>query len=207
MSQHKATRRQSLRSALAHKSVADRLLAGLIQSQQSLNALMDKLDADDVATLDVDYVSSLAISSIFEADEAALPGQHKADLRKALRSALAHKRLADEIADAMEEFQAAFNAMLAKLDAQAGTLVDVDFASSLGVQAIDPDLAYLPAQHKATLRKALSSALAHKSLADDLLDAVAAVQAALNQSLVALDAGSVNGAHAGFKVVELDPDA
>jgi hypothetical protein len=207
MSQHKATRRQTLRSALAHKSVADRLLDQLVSTQSKFNALMDKLDADDAATLDTDYVATLEITSLFEADEAALPGQHKADLRKALRSALAHKSLADEIADAMEEIQASFNALLAKLDAQAGVLADTDFADLLGVSPVDPDAAYLPAQHKVSLRKSLRSALAHKSLADELLDAVAGVQNAMNSSLAALDAGSVNGAHAGFKVAELDPEA
>lgn len=207
MSQHKASRRKTLRSALAHKTIADRILDQLAGSQVSLNALLDKLDADTAAALDTDYVASLEIAPLFEADESALPGQHKADLRKALRSALAHKVLADEISDSMEEWQAAFNATLAKLDAQAGVLVDTDFADLLGVAAVDPDAEVLGAQHKVSLRKSLKSALAHSKLADELIEAISGMQKALNDSLAALDAGSVAGAHAGFKVSVLDPDA
>jgi hypothetical protein len=207
MSQHKATRRQTLRSALSHKSVADRVLDQLAASQASFNALMDKLDADDAGSLDTDYVASLEIASPFEGDEPALPGQHKADLRKALQSALAHRRIANEVVDALEEFQVGFNAMLAKLDAQGGTLADTDFADTLGLVAVDPDASYLPGQHKASFRRTLESALANSKLADELSDSFAGLQGSLNQSLAALDAGNVNGAHAGFKVSELDPDA
>jgi len=206
MSQHKATRRQSLRSALAHRRMADEILDSIADSQAKWNATMDKLDADTAAALDTDYEASGAITDLFEADESVV-GQHKVTLRETLRSALAHKRLADEIADAMEEAQTAYNAMLIKLDTQAGTLTDTDWVDTLGLEALGADGEGIEAQHKASLRKSLRSALAHKRLADEIMGALVALQVSINDSLAALDAGSVNGAHAGFKVSELDPDA
>jgi len=207
MSQHKATRRKSLRSAMAHRKLADTILDSIAQSQTQFNATMDKLNADTSAALDINYESSLAISSPVEFDNVESGAQHKVSLRKSLRSALAHKRLADEIADAVEEQQVAINALLVKLDAQAGVLADVNFVSTLGLEVIDADGAGSDAQHKVSLRKSLRSALAHRRLADEIIDAIVALQESMNDSLAALDAGSVNGAHVGFKVSELDPDA
>ena len=112
-----------------------------------------------------------------------------------------------EIADALEEQQVAFNAMMIKLDAEAGTLASVDFVSSLGLEVIDADAEGSDAQHKRSFRETLRSALAHRKLANDIIDALSGLQSSMNDSLAALDAGSVNGAHAGFKVSELDPDA
>lgn len=207
MGQHKATKRQSLRSAMAHRKLADTILDSIAASQAQFNAAMDKLDADTSAALDTDYEASLAISTPVEFDGDGSNAQHKQSLRKSLRSALAHKKLADEIADALEEQQVAFNAFLVKLDAEGGTLTSTDFASSLGLDVIDADAEGSEAQHKRSFRETLRSALAHRSLANDIMDALSGLQTNMNNSLAALDAGSVNGAHAGFKVSELDPDA
>lgn len=207
MAQHKASRRKSLRSALCHKRLADQILDSLVTSQEAFNSAMDKLDVDTGAALDTDYEATLAITSLFEGDDTGTDAQHKATLRKSLRSALAHKRLADEIIDAWEEFQTAHNALMVKLDAEAGTLASVDFASTLGLTPLDPESALTPGQHKASARGSLQKALAHRSLANDLLDGMKALQDAFNSSLAALDAGTVNGGHAGFKVTAIDPDA
>jgi hypothetical protein len=58
--------------------------------------------------------------------------QHKATLRQILRSSLASKRGADELLDAVVELQEAFNALLAKMDADAD-LSATDWASTLEV--------------------------------------------------------------------------
>ena len=162
-------------------------------------------------TMDVTSQGSaaLGISDLFDADAEGEDAQHKASLRKSLRSALAHKKLADEICDSIEEMQAAMNALEAKLDAEAGTLNDTDYASSLGLSVLDGDIDAEgeDAQHKASLRRSLRSAMANRRAADQILDALIAMQEAFNASMDELDAGNVNGAHAGFAVDELDPDA
>lgn len=207
MAQHKATRRGSLRSALAHRKLADEILDSINDSQVKFNATMDKLDADTAIALDTDYAATGSVTDVFEADDAETNAQHKATFRKSLRSALAHKRLADEICDALEEIQVAYNTMLIKLDAQAGTLADTDWVTTIGVDVVDSDGAGINAQHKASLRKSLRSALAHRRLADEIMDAFSEIQGSMNASLAALDGGTVNGGHAGFKTSELNPDA
>ena len=204
--QHKASRRQSMRSALAHRRAADELLDSLHDLQKKWNASMAKLDADTAVALDTDYEASGKITDVFESDASALPAQHKSTIRKTMRSALAHRRLADEICDALEELHVAYNAILVKLDAQGGTLTDTDWVSSLGIQKMEIDKSEAGAQHKASLRKSARSALSHRRLADEFLDALVAAQDNMNQSLAALDAGNVNGAHAAFTLSELDPD-
>jgi len=159
------------------------------------------------AGLDTNYESSGAITDLFEADDVQAGAQHKATLRASLRSALAHRKLADEIADSIEEIQVAFNAMLAKLDAESGTLNDVNYASTLGVTALAPDAVGSGAQHKASLRKSLRSALAHRRLADQLLDNIKSMQDAFNSTLALLDAATVNGQTATLKVSVMNPDA
>lgn len=207
MSQHKATLRKSMRSAVSHRRLADEILDSLANVQAKWNTTMDKLDVDTAAALDTDYATTGSISDVFEADGEGSDAQHKASLRRSLRSALKHKKLADEICDALEEMSVAYNAMLVKLDVQAGTLTDVDWVSTLGLDIIDPDGEGSGAQHKASLRKTLISAMSHRRLANEIMDAITGVQEAMNSSLAALDAGTVNGGHAGFKVSELDPDA
>lgn len=201
---NKASMRTKLRSALAHKSSADALLDGLVLTQERMNALLEKMDADDEADVDVDYEDTLVIESVFESDEAKLPAQNKASMRKVLRSALAHRKLADEICDAMEEIQVAYNALLVKLDAEAGALASTDFESELAVSVIDADAEGTGAQHKSSLRNSLRSALANAKLADDIIDAIAGAQEAFNASLVLLDAGTMAGVMADLEVEVLD---
>lgn len=204
---NKAKMKVKLRSALAHKSVADSLLAAIVKSQEQLNAALAKLDADAPGTLDVNYSSLLSISPVFESDEPKLPGQHKATLRKALRSALAHRKLADEICDSIEEFHVGLNALLSKLDAEAGVLSDVNYSSLLALSVVDAEAAGLDAQHKASLRKSLRSALADAHLADQLMDALVGAQESFNAALVLLDAGTITGVMAPLEVSVLDPES
>jgi hypothetical protein len=207
MAQHKQSYRKSLRSALAHRKLADEILDNLKLGQDTLNSVLDKLDLDDAATLDADYEATLAISSIFESDDEGLDAQHKQSLRKSLRSALAHRKLADEMMDALEELHVAINALLVKLDAEGGILNDTDYAALLALDILDAEASLSDAQHKASVKKSLRSALAHKKLADALLSSIRAVQDAFNASLAQLDAGNVNGAHAALKIESIDPDS
>lgn len=65
-------------------------------------------------------------------------GQNKAKLRAILRSALAHRRGADELLDAVIELQSQMNALLVKLDADAGdTGGDSDYEATLAVTPIE----------------------------------------------------------------------
>ena len=163
--------------------------------------------ANAIGGLDVNYESTLAITSLFEADEAKLPGQYKATLRQALRSALAHRKLADEICDAMEEFQVSLNALLVKLDAEAGTLNDGNYESLLAIPVLDVESEGSDAQHKASLRKSLESALANAHLAGQIMDAIIGSQEAYNAALALIDAGTINGMTAALKVSVLDPES
>jgi hypothetical protein len=63
-------------------------------------------------------------------------GQHRAKLRAILRSALASKRGANELLDAVLELQAQHNALLAKLDADVG-VTDTDYEATLAVAPIE----------------------------------------------------------------------
>jgi hypothetical protein len=205
--QNKASMRNKLRSALAHKKAADELLDSIRDSQLKWNSAMDKLEADDPATLDVNYFSTQAVTDVYEADGENSGSQHKASLRATMRSALAHRQLADELCDSLEEWQTAFNTMLAKLDAEAGTLDDTDYLASLQVRQLDQYAESEGVQHKASLRASLRSALANASVADLILNAIEELQSALNSELVLLDSGDVAGS-SDNKVVEIiNPDA
>ena len=62
--------------------------------------------------------------------------QNKAKLRAILRSSLANKKKADELADAVIELQNQMNALMAKLDSDTG-VADTDYAANLEVSNID----------------------------------------------------------------------
>lgn len=65
-------------------------------------------------------------------------GQYRAKLRTILRSALASKRGANELLDAVLELQAQHNALLVKLDADsADTGGDSDYEALLAVEPIE----------------------------------------------------------------------
>ena len=204
MAQNKATKRTALRSAVAHRKLADTMLDNIKLAQTQLNAALAKLDADTSAALDTDY-ATLAIPSAFDAD-APVFGQHKQSARKTLRSALKHKRAADEIVDTLEETQLALNALLLKLDAQGGTLADTDFEATLGLTPLDLDAPTF-GQHKQSLRKTVISGFARTNLANDVLEALLGLQNSLVASAKQLDLGNVAGAHASLQVDVLDPDA
>lgn len=63
-------------------------------------------------------------------------GPHRQGLRRVLEVALAHRKSADELMDAVVEIQAAMNALLAKLDADGG-VTDTDYSSTLKVDPVE----------------------------------------------------------------------
>jgi hypothetical protein len=203
---HRATLRRSLQSALKHRSAANELLDGIVRAQVAMNAMLDKLDADDTADLDEDYESSTAITHMFQADEPALPARHKATLRRTFTVALSHRSLANEVVDVMEEIQTAINATLVKLDAQEGELDDDDFEALLSVSVTDADSELLPAQHRASVRRSLTVALSHRRLARVIVDAIVEMQQNLNAALAQIDTGDIQGEMAQYKVETIEPD-
>lgn len=201
--QHKRTLRQSLRSALCHKRLADQVLDIMLDAQTKWNTTSAKIAADSAVALDVDYNTGDATA--FDFDAAGTLAPHKASLRASMRSALSHKFLADEIIDAIEEFQTALNTLHAKLDTEAGTLNDVDYVTLLGITAIASDAEETSAQHKSSMRKSLKSAVSHSRLADQILDTISDLQTTFNTALAVLDGGSI--AVAAAPVTPIVPDA
>lgn len=187
MPQHKATDRRSMRSALRHKRAADTLLDGLTELAANTTGAAAKVAADTNTTWDVDYVDLWAVSET-DWDAVGVESQHKAAMRKVMINSLSHKRLANEIVDAMEEAQVSMNAVLAQMDADAGTLSIDSVYEAFRVIAIDPDAEGTEAQHKVSFRKSLRKALAHNSLADSVIDDLVAAQAAVNSLITDIQA-------------------
>jgi len=182
MPQHKASDQRSLRSALKHKRAADAWLNDTAELAANVAGAVIKIAADTDTSWDTDYVATWAVAET-EWDDVGIEAQHKASLRKVMRSSLAHKRLADEIVDALEEAQVSMNAVLAQMDADAGTLSNDATYEAFRIVAIDPDAVGIEAQHKASMRQSLRKALAHASLADSLIDDLVAQQAAVNSMI------------------------
>ena len=205
MSQHKVSKRKSLRKALRNKGLADLILGNIVDIQTNHNTIMSKLDGDTAAALDIDYATSWASSS-FEYDRCANEGPNKANLRVMLQKALCHKKLANEIVDSIEELKAVYDALIAKLNAEAGTLAGVDYESTLGVDVIGIDTIGSDAQHKASFRRSLVSALAHKSLANAILDAIEELQTNIDTVLIQLDTTPVTMSTSGMNVSVMSID-
>lgn len=159
-----------------------------------------------VGGLDTNYVSAGTLSSIWD-PEASVSGQNRVSARNILRSSLSHRQLADTLADMLVVMQSKYTALLTKLDAEAGTLNDINYASLLSMPVLNPVDPAIPAQHSVSMRTSLRSALANQTLADDILDAVSNFQTSFNAALVILDTAAINGAMAVLKVDELPVDA
>jgi hypothetical protein len=204
--QSKASMRKKLRSAFAHKKLADSFIDQLYSTQTAWNSALVKLNADSAGALDVNYASTKGLKSTWDTD-AILTGQSRQSAKKLMRSTLAHRKLADELCDALTEIQTAYTAILTKLDAEAGTLNDTNYASLLALAPLDVEDAALPAQHGASVRKSLRSALANKQVADYIVDSLLGLQTSMNSALDLLDAGTVTGVMAALKVSTTSPDA
>jgi len=180
MSQHKQSLKRTLRSALKHKRAADAILDSIANLTVEIIVAKDKVAADTNTTWDTDYE---ALASVSEVDfDKKGQEQHKATLRQVLRSSLAHKKLADEIADSIEEAQVSFNAVLVKMDSGAGTLDpdDAVWGAFKILDKIENDKAGTDAQHKSPLRSSLEKAVSHKVLASFIVDGIFVIQSGIN---------------------------
>jgi hypothetical protein len=190
MAQHKSSNTRTLRSALKHKRAADMWLDGVINLiQQNENDVLAKIAADTNTAWDTNYAATLGAQAL-DAD-VGLTGQHKATFRQILRSSLSHKKLADEICDILEEISVSYNAILARMDADAGTLSSDAVYEAFRIA--DEDLildgsGVLGGQHKASSLKSLESALCHKGLAAKLIADMAEVQGVVNAMIDAIKA-------------------
>lgn len=208
MAQHKQSLRKSLRSALSHKKLADDLLDSIVASQTRMQAIIEKLDANTSGTADTDFAASLPSTQTMDADAAGTLAQHKASLRKSLRSAIKHKALADDMLDSLEELEVAMDALVVKLDAEAGVIDDGDYVDTLSLVVDLADSVVGPAQNKASRETILRSGLSHKRLADVILSSIGGMQSQMNAALALCDAGFAAGdfATAGIEVPTIDPE-
>ncbi len=188
----------------------------IVATHVDLGDLTDSSDGDTgfaFATISQGSDSGRTVTSLLLSDAEGSEAQHKSSFRRTLRSALSHKKLADELLDSLSELQTTQNALLTKLDAEAGTLNDIDYESTLGITAVDSDAEGSEAQHKSSFRRSMRSALSHKKLANDILDATTGLQAAMNDALIQLDVdagagtGALTGLYTPFKVTAIDPDS
>jgi len=190
MAQHQASNQKTLRSALKHKKAADAILDSISALLTNVAAAKVKIAADTNATWDVNYASTLAVTAVDF--DLASTGQHKSTMRSVIRSSMAHKRLADAIVDGIEDAQVSLNAVLAKMDAGAGTLdaVDANWDALAITRLVSPDTVRDGAQHKATLRKSLRSAISHKTLADFILDSLVSIESDVNGMITSIKAAN-----------------
>lgn len=180
MAQHKASDRRSLRSALRHKRAADSWLDDLAELKTNIAGARAKVAADSNGSWDNDYESLWGVDER-DWDAEGSEAQHKAPLRKVLQNALSHKKLANEVADIMEEAQVSLNAVLAQMDADSPTLSgDPTYEAYRIADVIDADAEGSEAQHKASFRRSMRSALSHRGLANRLLADMLSVQEEIN---------------------------
>ena len=179
MAQHKRSNRDTLRSALKHKVAADTILDSIDELAIKIVLVESKIAADANGTWDTDYEASHAVTEV-DMDAKSI-GQHKRSIREVLKSSMSHKRLANEIADTIEEAQVSLNAVLVKMDAGAGTLdaVDANWDALAVVNLIDAD-AKSVGQHKRSLRETIRSAVSHKQLGDFIIDTLALLENGVN---------------------------
>ena len=179
MGQHNSSNKRTLRSALKHKVAADTILDSMSELTDNVAAARVKIAADTTGTWDVDYVSTLAVVAV-DMDVKSI-GQHKRSMRQVLVSAMSHRKLANEIADTIEEAQVSMNALLAKMDGDAGTLADGAGYTALKISIlIDADGVGSEAQHKTSLRKSIRGAVSHKAVGDFIIDGLSAIEVAIN---------------------------
>jgi len=138
---------------------------------------------------------------------------HKSTLRKSLRSALSHKKLADELLDSLADSQTKFNSLVSQLNGQAKGVGNTATSAHLITDIFEADGTGTEAQHKSTLRKSLRSALSHKKLADEIADSMEELATAQNALSVKLDADLAIGAYSDtdyastLTLAVSDPDA
>ena len=181
MAQHKSSRRRVFISALKHKNAANSLLDVIEGLTSTISEAAAKVAADSNGAWDQDYITTLGIEATdFDAKTI---GQHKASLRKILIDKLCHKYLGNEMSDVLEEAEVSLNAVLAKMDAGAGTLDPVDAnwdALKVDVSDVDAYRGYEEGQMRTSFKKVLISALSHTRFGRETADEIKAIQEGIN---------------------------
>lgn len=194
----------TLVAAMGPATLVSAIVSGTGTDIQTAPVAQDNLigGAAAVGGMDVNYVSSLKISAVdFDAN---IPSSNvNRTYRQVMIASLAHKKLANLLADKLMNIQANYNLLLAKLDAEAGTLNDVNYEALLSIVSVDLD-AVSHEQNKTAYRKVLRSVLHHKKLADEIVDALESLIANMNLALAQLDSdagiGALLGNYAPLKV-------
>ena len=200
-----------MQKGLANKGLANLLVNLTVEMQGKMSALLTKLDADNSGALDVNYSITLAVDESFAPTDQGTDAPYKASWRRALRSALKHKRAADEILDVIDELQVVYNALLLKLDSQTGTLTDTNFASLLTISPLTGETELVGA-NRASLQRILEVSIAHKNIANSFYLALLGLQEQINGTLAQLDidgslpAAALLGNYSPLQNNILDPD-
>lgn len=207
MAQHKATFRNSMRSALSHKKLADDMLDNILTLQTRMASMMSSLDDDAgtvggslAGTYTATYPSTFTLSIDTPGEEA----QHKATPRISLRSALRNKGLADDLLDSMDELDASMDVVMTQLTADDGAAPTGAAYATASVTEDDAEASAGDAPYTASRRRTLKSALAHSSLADTVVDAVTEMQNQWNQMITILDGGATANT---LSITPIEPDA
>jgi hypothetical protein len=178
MAQHKSSRRKVVISSWKHTNGANQFLDVLEELTANVAAARVKIAADTNTTWDTDYVASVGVSAI-DMDAKSI-GQHKSSLRKMTIDKMAHKRLANEVIDTLEEGQVTLNLVLAQMDADAGTLsIDSVYEAFKVADPIDAD-ASGDGPSRSSLRRVMRSAVKHREFGNSLSDEIEAVSADIN---------------------------
>jgi len=207
MAQHKATLRQSLRSALKHKAAADAVLDVIADTQQRVSDLANKISTDNLTAI-ADYTAESALSNTLDSDANSV-GQHKRSIREVLTSSLAHKAVADDILDSLEEIDLAIQNMtidlVADIGAAPGAVSGTTF-TDYNVTVDEADATLTGMQNKASRRRIMRSAVSHNRLGDLIADSLEELQSNVNFLNSSLDTATGSFVDS-LTLTIIDPDA
>ena len=188
MSQHKASRRATLISAMKHKFSANLWLDTMEELTANIAVARAKVLADTNSTWDTDYLATAGVTAV-DFDSPTV-GQNKSPARKVIIDKLCHKRLGDEVTNLLEESQVTLNLILAQMDADAGTLSSDAVYEAFRI--VDPitTASVLQGPHKVSFVKVMISAIKHKVFGTSIATEMAAIQSELNQMITDIQAAN-----------------
>lgn len=131
--------RKYMRSAMSSKAIGDVMVDMIAAFHSSHNAAYANLDASQPNLVTGSFVSGLTIPADFDVDAPRTSGQDRVSLRKAMRSRLANKKLADMICDHLQALHGGMKDLMALLDADNTSGNSAALAASISV--IDPEAA------------------------------------------------------------------
>jgi hypothetical protein len=187
--------RRTLQAALSHKALANDLLDNVKSMQDSYNAIAAKVAADTAIALDTNYAATVGAISVIDLTKR-YGEMYRAIFLPLFKKKIGRAVIANDISDAIKTLQQNMAALLIKLDAEAGTLASIDFASSLSVDVLDVDTPVTTGAYRTTPRKIINGRFANKRLAQGWIAAIIDTQVAFNALLAALDAKTLTAASA-----------